>query len=394
MQKSISRFFIIVLLATMAQVTSDLYLPSLPAIAVHFAVLASSAQWSVSLYIWGLAISQLFYGPFSDARGRKPALSLGLGLLLLGSIVCVAAPSITVLLLGRLLQGLGAGCCIALSRAVMRDCYSGARMAQIASFVAVIAIIMMAGAPLLGGYIQHHFGWHANFWFLFGFILLAVLLVVGCLPESHAPSARSHFTLAKWVSQVKMLFCSRAFVAAVGVTAFAYASILAWLTASPILLQSKLGLTPVQYGWAAVSTGLAYGIAGLGNGLVVKRFGVTRMMQLGVLLMICGALAMFLLFYVGHFITVTSILLPMIVYIAGCGFLFANAGSLALEAFAHMAGVASSVYGSVMVLGGAISSGLLAELPEHTPAPLIWVCLCCALLVLGLIRLLPAHSKS
>ncbi len=150
---TLSLFAIILLLATSGQIAADLYLPSLPFIAKGLKSPIHLVQLSLSLYMIGLASSQLIYGPLSDGIGRKKPIIIGFTLLVIGSIICLTASSIKSLIIGRCIQGMGAGCSISLSRAILRDIYTGKHLAKLGSYLAVCSVAIMASAPLVGGYI-------------------------------------------------------------------------------------------------------------------------------------------------------------------------------------------------------------------------------------------------
>ncbi|MCP4473120.1 MAG: multidrug effflux MFS transporter [Gammaproteobacteria bacterium] len=168
-------FTILLLLGSIGQVAADLYLPSLPAISTSLAVSINSVQWSVSAYMWGFALSQLIYGPLSDGIGRKKPLLFGMSLALLGSIICLSAQSIDWLIIGRFTQGIGAGSGVILTRVIMRDIYSGSQLAKFGSYLSVAGVPIMAGAPLMGGIIEHILGWRANFVLLTLYAFISIL---------------------------------------------------------------------------------------------------------------------------------------------------------------------------------------------------------------------------
>ncbi|MCP4476158.1 MAG: multidrug effflux MFS transporter [Gammaproteobacteria bacterium] len=146
--------------------------------------------------------------------------------------------------------------------------------------------------------------------------------------------------------------------------------ILSWLTAGPVLLQTRAGLTPVGFGWMAVITGVAYAIAGLSNGCFVVQYGLRRMLSIGLLLMLFGAVSMLLLSIIFKEVGVIIIVLPMAIFFAGTGFMFANAYAGALGPFVTIAGIAGSLFSFMQIAGGAVSSGILAHAHEETQRPL------------------------
>ena len=170
--------FISILFSSFGQVASDLYLPSLPDIAVSLNTNSHLSQATVFFYMIGYSVSYLVFGPLSDAIGRRHPLIFGLTLCLIGTILCLTANSIWQLMIGRCIQGFGAGSGVVIASAIVRDLFEGSNLAKIYSYLGVSNIIMIANAPLLGGYLQHLFGWRSNFIFLLFWALFAFLVSV------------------------------------------------------------------------------------------------------------------------------------------------------------------------------------------------------------------------
>lgn len=381
MTKNLSLFAILLPMASLGQVASDLYLPSLPAIAVQLAAHINWVQWSVSIYMVGYAFSQLLYGPISDGIGRKKPLLVGLTLLLLGSIVCSTTTTITGLLIGRCLQGIGAGAGVTLSRAILRDAYSGADLATFASYLTLCGTVLMAGAPLLGGYMQHWLGWRANFIFLSIYAALILGVSLCKLPETNQQQDKSHLKPKQWATNIGTLFTHRAFIALSIIIFCTYAGLLAWLTSGPVLMQLRAGLTPVAFGWTGLAMGGGYALGSLSNARVVKHLGVKKMLGVGLSLMATGAVLMLLL--TTHQVVAWRVVMPMAIFFAGSGFVFANSYALALSPFAKIAGVAGGVFGFIQIAGGAAASSLLAHMTEQTQLPLAVVLVVLAGVAMG-----------
>ena len=138
----------IVLIATLAQFATDIYLPSLPGIADVFGVTIGASQLSISSYMLTLTVTQLFWGPASDKLGRKPALYWGLGIGLVGSILCASASSISMLIGGRFIQGIGNGAAAGLFRAILRDLYTGPALAKVGSYLSNLLVLTLMAAPI------------------------------------------------------------------------------------------------------------------------------------------------------------------------------------------------------------------------------------------------------
>ena len=169
-------------MASLAQVMADLYLPILPAMEKALHTTPHLVQFSIAAYIWGYAFSQLIYGPLSDAYGRKPIIIVGLTVAIIGSWVCFASHHMHWLIVGRCLQGAGAGV-FGVMRAI-RDCSRSSACCMM-SYFAIANVAMMTCAPVLGALLQQWFGWHANFGFLLMYAIAIWLLVLVLLPETN-----------------------------------------------------------------------------------------------------------------------------------------------------------------------------------------------------------------
>ena len=159
-------FSVLIMAACLTQFAADIYAPSIPAMARDFEASIDSVQWSMSIYMFGVAVSQLVYGPLSEGIGRKPPMIFGLLIMLIGSIVCAMTIIIDLVIFGRFVQGIGAGACASLWRSVFRDSFSKEELAQYSSYLVTAVMFVIPTAPLIGGYLQQYFGWYASFVFM------------------------------------------------------------------------------------------------------------------------------------------------------------------------------------------------------------------------------------
>lgn len=363
-------FFIIVFAACLTQFASDIYAPSLPAIAKILNTHINYVQWSMSIYMFGVAVSQLIYGPISEGVGRKPPMVIGLIIMCIGSLVCLWAQTIDIVMLGRLIQGCGAGACAALWRSVFRDVYSGEELAKYGSYLVIFIMFIIPAAPALGGYFQEYWGWRANFVFMTVYSILAILAIVFGFKET---SLHHHPERLKWLYIVRTfnsLLISKLFMGVTLATFLSYGALFCWFTVGPILLIKNLGLTPVEFGWiSALGGGGAYALAGLINGKLVTRLGIPFMMRLGFSIMIFSGIILVLCYFLFG-MNVWSIAVPGILFYFGSTFIWPNAFATAFTPFGKIAGYAGALYGFMQICGGAVISWLISFLPGTNQIPL------------------------
>ncbi len=362
-------FLLLLMFATLGQVTADLYLPSLPAIAKTFEISSSWSQLTLAIYFFGFGLSHLFYGPWSDAVGRRRPLLTGVGLSILGSLICCFSPNIVIFILGRALQGLGLGSCNSVGRSVIRDLVSGHYLSRLGGQMGMASSFTIAIAPTLGGYIEHYASWRFGFAFILVYSAAVLLLLWRALPETHQSPNPEAILPRILLQNYRKLFCSRVFMGYVICSGIAYSGVVAYMTSAPFLLQVTLGVSPIAFGWLAFLNASGIFASGLVNSRYVSRYGVATMLLSGICLMILGSSVMLTLGLLG-FLNVSVIVFPMLVFCIGVGLTFQNASAGALESFGQIAGSAAAVYGLLQILAGALVGTVISLLHEKTQMPL------------------------
>jgi len=360
-----------VLLGVLVALTAlgmDLFLPSVPVIALAFGTGPGAAQLTVTTYLAGLAIGQLAWGPVSDRYGRKPVLLAGLALSLAASAGGAAAQSAEAVVLLRFVQGLGMSCGPVIARSIVRDLYAREQAAHLlARMMAVFGLIPIA-APLLGGQAIALGGWPAVFWATAA-IALALLAAVGFGLRETAPAERPSIAPARILASYAVLFGDARFRASLAAMLPAQLGIIAFVSSSAVALVEFMKLTPTEFSvlFAAVMLGQITG--GITGSRLVARLGMGLMVRLGAALALTGAVLLAVLALAGlaHW---SAVVLPMVLYIFGCAFLIPNSTAAALTPFPQMAGIASSLLGALPFGLGAIVSALLAAAFDGSTRPM------------------------
>lgn len=363
-------FFVIVLATCLTQFASDVYAPSLPNIASNLSVNVDLVQWSMAIYMLGVALSQLAYGPLSEGVGRKKPLLAGLIIMLIGGLVCFFAKNIETLILGRLIQGCGAGACAALWRSIFRDIFTGEELAKYGSYLVVFVMFIVPAAPVLGGYLQDSYGWRACFAFMSIYTVVALFAIARGFKETNKHHHIERLKLSYIVKTYSSLLISPVFMGITLCTFLSYGAFFTWFVSGPVLLIEGIGISPVAFGWITFSGGgTAYALAGWLNGRVVKRFGMPTMLRFGWCIMIVAS-SLLLVSQLVFNLTLWGIVIPVILFYFGSTFIWPNAFAMAFTPFGKIAGYAGALYGSMQLGGAAALGGLMSYLPNETPLSL------------------------
>lgn len=368
-QITVSFLTIIIFASAIGQIATDLYLPSIPSMSEVFHASPHTMQLTITIYMIGFCTTQLFYGPWSDAVGRRKPIITGLILLVIGSVVCCFATQIWMLFLGRLLQGFGSASGAALCRATLRDLLDKEQLAKVNSYLAFSMIGLLTLAPIVGGYIQQHAGWQYNFALVTCASLALLTAYMIHIPETAAHLHPENFTFRVISRNAKMLLTSREFMRYAICTFCTYGGVLVWLTATPVLLQNVVGLTPVQFGWTYLASGSGFLLGIISNMLLIIRVGIERMVTIGISLQVTAGILM-LLGYCAGYLDTLSVMLPIGVYMIGTSLIFPNASSGSLSPFPKIAGLAGAIFGFMQISGGMISSAMVACMPDQNQLPI------------------------
>jgi len=357
------------LIAIISPFSSDSYTPSLPVITHALGSTTNHMQLTMTLYVLGAAFAQLIYGPLSDRFGRKIIVIIGLSICVFGSFLCASATSANALILSRLVQGMGAGACNGLFRSIMRDSFSGARLAQVGSYIGIAYPVVYALAPILGAYVQHLWGWRESFMVAGGVLTVVLLLVLCLLPETH--HSRDEFSLQpiKILKKYFSLLIHPIFMGYTLLASLTFSGFICYYTSAPFLLQELAGMSVVQFGWTSIFISIGIIVSQYLNSHFVMKKGIRGMMIYGIYAMMIAGVSMFIPACF-HIINAWVIVGPSVIFSIATGFVFANAMAGAFEPFGHMAGIAGAMYGFLQMMGGVLTTFLLANVVEDSQMPL------------------------
>ncbi|MCY8140057.1 Bcr/CflA family multidrug efflux MFS transporter [Bacillus inaquosorum] len=361
--------FLLGMLAILGPLNIDMYLPSFPEIADDLSASASLVQLSLTACLVGLTIGQLIVGPVSDAQGRRKPLLICIFLFALSSLFCALSPNITTLVAARFLQGFTASAGLVLSRAIVRDVFTGRELSKFFSLLMVITAVAPMVAPMTGGAILllPFATWHTIFHVLTIIGFLLVLLIALRLKETLPPEKRIPSSIGTSVKTMGSLLKDRSFMGYALTVGFIHGGSFAYVSGTPFVYQDIYGVSPQAFS-------ILFGINGLAiisGSFIIGRFGgiiheksllrmavITAMIATAVLLtmtMIHGPLA--------------TLVISIFIYMITIGMVLTSTFTLAMEKQGHRAGSASALLGMLPLLLGSIVSPLVG-INETTAIPM------------------------
>jgi DHA1 family bicyclomycin/chloramphenicol resistance-like MFS transporter len=358
---------LLVAMTGVAPISLYMLVPALPALAKTFGRDISIAQMTVSLFMVGLACSQIVMGPLSDRFGRKPVLLAGLGLMVLASVGGCFAQSLPQLIAARFLQALGGATGMVMSRAIIRDLYSRERIGAMISLVIAVMMIAQMLSPLMGGLLEIGFGWRAIFYAITALSILVTIGIALALPETRRAGDRPDG--GGFRTDINSLFLSRAFIGYVLCQVLASSIIFTFAGGGPYVVVTQMGRSSAEYGAWFATSGLAYLIGNLFCVRFAPRHSLQRLIWFGLALQFAGAALNLIwgvtgLNQVPAWLFITHMLITF-----GNAFVMSNSAAGAISIRPLAAGTASGVMGFLQMGFGSLCSQFGAYLGGHFPTP-------------------------
>lgn len=354
------------LMTALGPLSTDMYLPSLPAIGASFGASTSLAQLSLSSFLAGFACGQIVYGPLSDRRGRKPVLLGGMALFLVASLASAFANSIEFLIIARFFQALGASGPIVLARAIVRDLYDGSQAGRELSRMGTIMGVVPAIAPILGGFLEAGFGWRSNF-FVMTLIGMALgVTIIFRLPETIRHRSREEFSFLAVLQGYRVLLRHHGYRSYVALSSLTYSGLFCFISGATFVLQGYYGLSEIAFGFSFASVVIGFISGSFTAQRIVTKLGLNRTISIGMALITFGGAAMVLLSLFAPK-SVLSVIVPMAFYTGGVGFIMPQSMAGAMQPFSDRAGAASSLLGLIQMSSAAIAGVVIGYALEHAP---------------------------
>jgi MFS transporter, DHA1 family, multidrug resistance protein len=333
------------LFATIA-LSIDAMLPALPQIASDLSPGApNAAQLVITSFVFGMGVGTLFTGPLSDSFGRKPVIIAGGLLYMLSSVVAYIAQSLEVLLISRVVMGLGAAGPRTAATALVRDLFEGRAMAEVMSFVMMVFMLVPAVAPLMGQTVMHIANWQAIFLVYIVFSVVTMLWLGLRQPETLPASVRRKFSVAALLTGVREVFSYRIVVISIMMQSLTLAALFATLSSMQGIFELRFDHGPSFPYWFALIA-LCSAIGNVINAKTVVRFGMRRLIWLGYAGLVTITAVLLAVKYLG--LMPEAIAFPMhmvwtVSLFSAMGLQMGNLNALAMEPLGHIAGLAASI---------------------------------------------------
>ena len=349
-------------LSATGTLATNILLPSLPQMAASLGVTSAAVTSAITIFLAVFALGQLAVGPISDRYGRRWPVLIGFAVFLAGSVWCGLATDLPSLLVGRVIQATGACATSVLSRAIARDLFSGAALGRAMALIMIAMAAAPGFSPLLGGALDHAFGWRSEFVFLGVFAAVGAIAYSAVLGETHR-STRTPLNPAAIALNYLGLASDRRFLVPAATVGLIMGGLFSMFSAAPRILIEGLRFTPIGLGWFFAGTVLFVFGAGMMATRLAPRFGLDRAIQLGLLLAASGSIAMLLASRFSP--TFLPFLGAMSVFVLGMGIVNPLCTAQALSPFGDKAGAASALLGFWQMMGAAIGVWLAATVSHQ-----------------------------
>ncbi|CAN5577018.1 multidrug effflux MFS transporter [soil metagenome] len=373
------------LLSAVAPFATDLYLPAFPAMVSQLHTTAAGVQLTLTAFLIGLALGQLVFGPLSDRFGRVRPLIAGAVVCVLASAVTVFAPTVEVLVAARFAQGFAGAAGMVIGRAIISDLATGKAAARAFSLMMIVGGVAPVVAPLAGGFLVAPIGWRGALAVILGLSTAMLLAVLAVVRETHTEHRRSALREQKTTAGSPLAgLRSRAYLGNTAAFAFAFAAMMAYISASPFIYQTMMGLSAGEYGAMFGMNAAALLAMSALSAKLAYRYEVHHLAAIGLGVVTVSSIAVLALAVTG--VPAGWLAIPLLTLVGGMGLIFGNTTALALSAAPRAAGTASAVLGASQFLLAAIVSPLVSIAGENTAVPVgIIVVTASAIACLGLL---------
>lgn len=383
MRQPTSQFEFVALMASLMSVVAlsiDALLPALDVIGIDMGTTnVVDNQLLITMIFLGLGIGPLLWGPLSDSIGRKPVVYMGFVLFIVASFVCVHAQSLEIMVLGRVLQGIGLSAPRTISIAIIRDLYRGDYMARIMSFVTVVFILVPIVAPTMGKFILDYYSWETIFYVQVVISLLVSAWFFKRQPETLSETNKKNLSTTVFINGFKEIIRHKITIGYTLITGFVTGSFMVYLSSSQQIFEIQYQLKET-FPYIFAGLALSIGTAILLNGTLVVRFGMSKMITTSLLSFFVISVLYVILFFNTDNPPITVLLMFFGLQFFSIGFLFGNLRAMAMDPVGHIAGIASAITGLISTLMAVPISIFIGRFIQGTALPIfIGFSICSAL---------------
>ncbi|TAG08817.1 MAG: Bcr/CflA family efflux MFS transporter, partial [Rhodobacterales bacterium] len=341
------------LLSALGPFAIDMYLPAMPVIAADLGTSIQGMQGSIVAYFIAFGLAQLIYGPWADRSGRKAPLYAGIGVFTIGSIICTLAPTVEWLLVGRFVQGLGGASLMVVPRAIIRDMYTGPAATRLMAAVMMVISVSPMLAPLAGSGIMAVWDWRGIFALLVGAAVVSVTILARFQPETLAVADRQPLDLGVLGRGAARLLRDPLFMGLTFLGGFGMASFFVFIASASFVYTGDFGLSPTGFSLAFAVNAIGFFAASQAAGPLGQRFGAPKVMALasaGFAVLTIGLFALALTGAVGLVLCMVGLFAAN----ACLGLIIPTTMVMALDDHGDIAGLASSLGGTLQMLAGGL----------------------------------------
>ena len=371
------------LLSAIGPFSIDMYLPALPQIGADLGVAETQVQLTITMYFLAFGVSQFLWGPMADAYGRKLPLILGISLFAVGSVGCALAPSLNWLVAARFIQGIGGAAVGVVPRAIIRDRYTGIEATRLMALVMLVIAISPMLAPLAGSLVLAFGGWRLIFGTLVAVAAMSLTVTLFGLPETLAKKDRVPVNLRSMASGCRVLLGDPVFMGLTFVAAFGFGSFFVFIATASFVYTEHFGLSPTGFSLAFALNALGFFAASQVAAPLGQRFGLLPVMRVALIGFAAVSVALLVVTWAG--LGALPVLMGFLfVANAFLGLVMPATFVMALEEHGDIAGLASSLGGTLQMVTGGLLVTLLGPFFDGTPLPMVTAIALCALLALGI----------
>ncbi len=362
--------FLLILLVSNSTISTDIYLPSLPQIAGYFKSSNSLAQMSLNFYMLGFALSMILAGQLADLFGRKRIIICGITLHLMSTLLCLFAPSIYFLIFSRFFQALGGCCGTVLARTIVMDNCSPKESVQILSILSAGMAISLSAAPMLGGFLQAHFGWRSCFIFVALYSVTVLFLSLKHIKEDKKIQIKFD-GIRKLIQIYTVAFLDKKFLCYTLIISLAWCGYFGFISLSSFVFINSFGLSSKLYGLLYGITVISYMAGTMIARKLARKMEIINSLKVSVIILSCASLLLLVLKIINAE-NLFVVLISIAGYLAGVGLIMPNCQAGAFLNFKENLGVISGLFYFIEMIAATIYGLIINHMP-YSFNTMVWL---------------------